>query len=255
VDNRGTVIAAELVAKAPPDGYTLLVQGVGTVWMRPLLEKVPWDPAKDFSPISLLVKEVSAIAVHPSVPAKSVKELIALAKARPGELNYATTGTGSTYHLATELFRSMAGINIVHIAYKSGPLMAAVMSGEVHLVIYDAGLLAPHVKSGKLRALAVTSAEPSALVPELPTIAASGLPGYEAVSMTGIWAPAKTPETIINRLSKEIARFINLPDVKEKFFNARLEIVGSSPEQFAAIIKSDVARMSKVIKDAGIKAN
>ncbi len=254
VDNRPPVNAAEAVSKAPPDGYTLFVQGA-SLWIRSLLVKMPYDPVKDFSPISLIVREVNIVVVHPSVPAKSVKELIALAKARPGELNYASPGTGTTQHLATELFKSMARVNILHVPSKGSPLaITAMISGEVQLMIFEAGLLAPHVKSGKLRALAVTTAEPSALVPGLPTVAASGVPGYEAVSMTGILAPAKTPEAIINRLNQEIVRVVNRTDVKEKFFNAGTEAVGSTPEQFAATIKSDIVKTSKVIKDAGIKA-
>ena len=179
-----------------------------------------------------------------------------MAKARPGELNYASGATGGSTHLAAELFKSMAGVNIVHVPYKgSAPAITALISGEVQLTITDVGLVAPHVKSGKLRALAVTSAEPSALVPGLPTVAASGLPGYEAVGMTGILAPAKTPAAIINRLNQEIVRVLNMPEVKEQFFNAGVEVVGSSPEQFAATIKSEIAKLGKVIKDAGIKVD
>jgi tripartite-type tricarboxylate transporter receptor subunit TctC len=177
-----------------------------------------------------------------------------LAKANPGALNYASSGVGSTNHLATELFKSMAGINIVHVSYKgNAPSITALLSGEMQLMLGDAGIVAPHVKSGKMRALAVTTAQPSALVPGLPTVAASGLPGYEAVSMTGMIAPGKTPDAIIKRLSQEIVRVLSLPDVKEKYFNARLEAIGSSPEEFAARIKYEMARMGKVIKDAGIK--
>jgi len=188
------------------------------------------------------------------VPVKSVKELIALANARPGELNFGSSSIGGTSHLAGELFKSMASVNLSHVPYKStGLATSALISGEVQLVIFDAGVLAPHVKSGKLRALAVTSAERSALAPGLPTVSASGLPGFEAVSITGMWAPAKTPPGIINRLNQETVRVLNLPDVKERFLNARVEPVGSSPEQFAATIKSEIAKMSKVIKDAGLK--
>ena len=165
-----------------------------------------------------------------------------------------SAAVGGSAHLAAELFKSMAGVNIVHVPYKGGAAaITALISGEVQLTITDAGLVAPHVKSGKLRALAVTSAEPSALAPGLPTVAASGLPGYEAVGMTGMFAPAKTPAAIINRLNQEIVRVLNLPDVKERFLNAGVEVVASSPEQFAAKIKSDIATISKVIKDAGIK--
>ena len=254
-ENRGGgIIPVDYVSKAPPDGYTLLVQGA-VAWVAPLLlRKAPYDMVRDFSPLSLLVKEVYLVAVHPSLPVKSVRELIALAKTRPGELNYSSSIAGGSGHLAGELFRSMAGVNIVHVPYKgTAASITALISGEVQLTITDAGLMTPHVKSGKLRALAVTSAEPSALVPGLPTAAASGLPGYEAVGRTGIWAPAKTPAAIIERLNQEIVRVLNLPDVKERFFNAGVEPVGSSPEQFAAIVKADIAKLGKLIKDAGIK--
>jgi len=253
VDNRTAILAAEAVLKAPPDGYTLLVTGT-SFWVGPLLQKAPYDAVRDFAAVVQIAREINLVAVHPSVPAKSVKELIALAKARPGELNYALTVVGSSNHLSAELFKSMAGVNIVGIAYKgSAAGITALISGEVQLSINDAGLVSPHVKSGRLRALAVTSAEPSALVPTLPTVAASGLPGYEAVSMTGLWAPAKTPGTILNRLNQEIVRFLRTAEAKEKFLNNGAETVGSSPEQFASTIISDIAKWGKVIKDAGIK--
>ena len=255
VDNRSGVVMGEYVAKSPPDGYTLLVAG-GSHWIRPLLAKMPYDPVKDFSPISQLTREVLIFVVHPSLPVKSVKEMIALAKARPGELNYSTSSLGGTTHLATELFMSMAAVNIVHVPYKGqAAAITALISGEVQMTITDAGLLTPHMKSGKIRALAVTSATPSALAPGLPTVTASGLPRYETVGMSVIFAPAKTPAAIINRLNQEIVRLLGRTDVKERFLNAGAEAVGNSPEEFAAIIKSDMAKWSKVIKDAGIKVD
>ena len=253
VDNRTAILAAEAVSKAPPDGYSLLVTGT-SFWVGPLLQKVPYDAVRDFLPVVQIAREVNIVAVHPSVPARSIRELIALAKARPGELNNAWTVAGSSNHLSGELFKAMAGVNIVGIAYKgSAAGLTALISGEVQLAINDSGIVAPHVKSGKLRALAVTSAEPSALVPGLPTVAASGLPGYEAVSMTGLWAPGKTPATIVNRLNQEIVRFVRTPEAKEKFLGNGAETVGSSPEQFASAITADIAKWGKVIKDAGIK--
>ena len=254
VDNRGgSVLAPEVASKSAPDGYTLLVNG-GSVWAIPLLQKAPYDPIKDFSPISLLAREASVVVVHPSLPVKSIKELIALAKARPGELNYSSAATGSSGHLAGELFKSMAGVKILWVPYKGQPqAITALISGEVQMTIYNVGSVAPHVKSGKLKALAVTSADPSALVPDLPTVSASGVPGYEAVGMTGIWAPAKTSGSIIDRLNLELVRFLNMKDVKDRFLNAGVEAVGTTPEQFAIAIKSDIVRMAKTIKDAGIK--
>ncbi len=255
VENRGGgIIPVDFVSKAPADGYTLLVQG-GVAWVAPLLlRKAPYDVVRDFSPISLLVREVYIVAVHPSVPVRAIKELMALAKARPGELNFSSSTAGGSGHLAGELFKALAGVNIVHVPYKgTASSITALISGEVQLTITDAGLITPHVKSGKLRALAVTSADPSALFPGLPTVAASGLPGYEAVGRTGIWAPAKTPSAIIDRLNQEVVRALKLPDLKEKFLNAGVEAVGSSPEQFAAIIKAEIVTLGNLIKDAGIK--
>jgi len=254
VENRpSTFVAAESVYKAPPDGYTLIVVG-STFWVLPLLQKLPYDVARDFSPISQIEQSINIVAVHPSVPAKSIKELIELAKSKPGVLNYGAAAIGSTSHLAMELFKSMAGVNITNVPYKgSAPAVTGTIAGEVQIYISDVGTLMPHVKSGKLRALAVTSAQPSATAPGLPTVAATGLPGYEVVNMTGIFAPVKTPEAIINRLHQEIVRTLSRPEVKERFFNAGVDTVGSSPQQFAATIKSDTAKMSKVIKEAGIK--
>ena len=256
VDNKGsTLLSTDISAKALPDGYTLHVNGA-LLWIYPMLQKAPYDAIRDFSPVALISTEPSLVAVHPSVAVNSIKELIALAKARPGVLNYGSTAAGGATHLAVELFKSMAGVNIVNVPYKgSGPAITALLSGEVQLLIFDVGLLLPHAKSGKLRALAVTSAEPSALVPGLPTVAASGLPGYEKVGMTGIWAPAKTPAAVINRLNQEIVRVLGQPEVKERVTNAGADIVASSPEQFAATIRSDMARMGKVIQDAEIKVN
>jgi len=253
VENRASIIASETVAKAPPDGYTLLVGGA-SVWQTPVMQKMNYDPVGDFSPISLISRDVFILAVHPSLPVKSVKELIALANARPGELNYAGGSTGGTTHLAGALLTSVAGVNIVNVPYKgTAPAVAALLSGEVQLAINEAGLITPHVASGKVRALAVTSATPSALVPSLPTVAASGLPGYEWIGMTHLLAPAKTTAAIINRLNQEIVRFINVPEVKERFLKAGSEVVGNSPQEFAAIIKADMVKITKVIKDAGIK--
>jgi tripartite-type tricarboxylate transporter receptor subunit TctC len=194
--------------------------------------------------------------VHPSVAAKSVKELIALAKARPGELNYAMVPSGSANQLAGELFKSMAGVNIVSVPYKGSALtVTGVIGGEAQLTMADPGLVMPHVKSEKLRALAVTSAQPSALAPGLPTMATSGLPGYEMVGQTSLYAPAKTPVTIITRLNREVVRLLNQADAKERFLKSGVETVGSSPEELAATIKSELAKAIKVIKEANIKVD
>ena len=254
VDNRPTLITAEIVSKAPPDGYTLLLAG-STVMQGPLLRKVPYDPVKDFAPISIVDISPNVLVVHPSLPVKSVKELIALAKAKPGALNYASSGAGGTLHLAAELFKSMAGVNILRINYKgSGQAMTSVLSGETQLAFGTAAAAAPHAKSGKVTAVAITSLKPSALVPGLPTVAESGLPGYEVITLDSFLAPAGTPAAIITRLNQELARVLDQADVKEKFLGAGSEAAPSSPEELGARLKSDLAKWGKVIKDAGITA-
>jgi tripartite-type tricarboxylate transporter receptor subunit TctC len=254
VDNRSNgVLAGDLVSKAAPDGYTLFV-AAGDFWFGPLIQETPYDPVKDFLPITMLSQQVNVVVVHPSLPVKSVKDLIALAKARPGALNYGSGATGSSSHLSVELFKSMAGVDIVHVPFKSGSArIAALLSGEVPLTFSSPASVTPLVKAGRLRALAVTSSEPSELFPGLPPVAATGLPGYEYVGMTGVFAPAKTPETIINKLNQEIARALKRPETRAAFLRSGVEPVGSSPQQFAAKIKAEMASMSKVIKSAGIR--
>jgi len=256
VDNRPSgIIQGETVSKAAPDGYTLLIAG-GTFWTLPLLQKTTYDPIRDFSPITLIDVSINVVAVHPSVPVKSIRELVALAKARPGELNYASTGSGGTAHLATELFKSMAGVNIVHVPYKSMPAaITDLIGGQVQLLFVSSTSAAPHVKSGKLKAIAVTSTQPSALAPGLPPVATSGVPGYEVVSMTAMFAPAKTPAAIIKRVNEEVVRYLKTPEAKETFFSRGLDAVGSSPEQLAVAMKAEMARLEKVIKETGIRVN
>ena len=257
VENRpgaGGVVAAQAVAKSPPDGYTLLSYS-NVIWLAPLLGEVPYDPVRDFSAVSLAVSAPNFIVVHPSLPARSVRELIALAKAKPGVLNYASGSAGGSQHLAGELFRTMANINMVRISYKGGvSAVNSLIQGEVQLGFASSASVAAHVKSGRLRAIAVTSVQTSALSPELPTVAASGLPGYEMTAKNGIFAPTGTPAAIVNRISETIARIVNGAEVKEKFLVSGGEPVGSSPEEFAAAIKSEITRVSKLIKDAGIRA-
>ena len=255
VDNRANgTIAAETVAKAPPDGYTLLVNG-SNLWLLPFLQSnVPYDPVRDFLPITLTTRSPTILVVHPSLPVKSVRDLIALAKSSPGRMNYASGSTGSTNHLAAELFKSMAGVNIVRIGYKgSGPALVDLIAGHVQMMFSVTGSVAPHMKSGRMKALAVSSAQPSTLAPGLPTVAASGLPGFSAVSDAGMFAPAKTQAAIITRLNQEVVRVLNSAEVKEKFLGTGVETVGSSPEQLAATVKADSARLGKLIKDAGIR--
>jgi tripartite-type tricarboxylate transporter receptor subunit TctC len=256
IDNRASgVIPGEIVSKAAPDGHTLLFFG-STFWIGPLIQKAPYDPVRDFSPISLTNRAPSLLSVHPSVPAKTVAELVALAKARPGALNYGTSGTGAPNHLAGELFRSMAGVEIVRVPYKaSGAAATALMSGEIQMMFVPAASAAPHLKSGRLRALAVTSAEPSPLAPNLPTIAASGLPGYESVSIYAMFAPAKTPAAVIGRLNREIATALRRPELRDRLFATGLESVGGTPQQLAAVLKAEMKRLGKLIREAGIREN
>ena len=256
VDYRGGgFLSADYVAKAPPDGYTLAL-GSTSLWIGPLLQQAPYDAVKDFSPISMTTRSPLLLVVHPSLPVKSVKELVALAKARPGQLNYATTSIGASTHLSAELFKAMAAVNIMRISYKTTSMQQAdLLSGEVQLAFGSGPSMAVHVKSGKLRALAVTSPEPSVLFPGLPTVASSGVPGYELEAIDGILAPAKTPAAIINRLNQEMVRFLKPLEAKERLLPSGVEASGSSPEQFAARIKSETAVLGKVIKDAGIRVD
>ena len=246
-------IAFLTVSKAAPDGYTLLFFS-SALWVLPLMKDVSWDVLRDFEPIVLVATAPNILVVHPSLPVKSVKALIALAKARPGELNYATGAAGAAAHLSAALLKSMARVNIVRIPFKgTSPGLNAVMAGQVQIMFPAAGAAMSHVKAGRLRALAVTSAKPTDLAPGLPTMASAGLPGYESVSVYGLFAPARTPASIIARLNQETNRVLNVAETKERFFNVGVETVGSSPEEFVASIKADVIRWDKVIKEAGIR--
>ena len=253
IDNRATILAAEVTARAAPDGYTLLVAG-GTFISGPLFEKLSYEPLRDFAAISITHRQPNILVVHPSVPAKSVRELIALAKARPGVLNYASAGVGSTNHIAAELFNSMAGVKTVRINYKGvGAAVTALVGGEVHLMFVNLPSVAAFLQAGRLRQLAITSTEPSPLRPGLPTVAASGLAGFESFLLSGAYAPAGTPAAIVNRLNQEIVRVINLPDIKEKFLSLGIETVGSSPQEATAAIRSEIARVDRLIKEAGVR--
>ena len=253
VDNRASATVGEVGSKNPPDGYTLTVQGA-SLWLTPMLQPMTYDIERDFAPITLVARDAFILTVHPSLPVKSVKELIALAKNKPGELNYGASTAGGPPQLGIELLKSMTGVNIVAVPYKgTAPAFSAVVGGEVHLTVADIALVMPQAKAGRVRALAVTAAEPTILAPGLPTVAAAGLPGYEVIGATGLWAPAKTPPAIVNRVNQEVVRFLNRPEVKERFLGAQQEIVANSPEQFAAMIKSEVAKWGKVFTTLGIK--
>ena len=256
VDNRpgaGSINGTDLVAKAQPDGYTLLAVAASFTITPSLRLKLPFDPVRDFAPVSQLAILPHVLVVHPSVQAKSVKELIALAKARPGELNCASSGVGTSTHLAAEQFMHMTGTRMLVVPYKGGaPGTTALLGGQVQAYFATISTALPHIKSGKLRALAVTSAKRSSVAPELPTVAEAGVTGYEHSSWVGMLAPAKTPRPVIEKLHGEIVRIVQAPDVKALFLRDGLEAVGNSPREFDAIIRSEVAKWQKLVKAAGI---
>ncbi len=247
-------IGADLVAKSAPDGYTIMLDATAYSVNPSLYPKMPYDPLKDLTPITILVRVPNILVVSPGFAPKSVQELIALAKSKPGELSYASSGNGSAQHLAAELFKAGTGTDIVHIPYKGGaPAIADVMGGQVPIFFGNMSSALPHVKAGKVRALAVTGNKRSANVPELPTIAESGVPGYEVYEWNGLFAPAGTPVAIINRLQAEIARIVQLPDVKEKLAGLGAEAVANTPQEAAAFIKAEIAKWAVVVKRANIK--
>jgi tripartite-type tricarboxylate transporter receptor subunit TctC len=247
-------IGADRVTKAAPDGYTLGLLGSTQLVINPSLYKLAYDPVKDFAPVSQVTVSPNMLVVHNAVPAKSVKELVALAKARPGELTFASSGSGSSPHMAAELFKSMAGLDIRHIPYKGG--VAAIpdlLGGRVTMMFPSIVVVLPLAREGKLRALAVTSLRRAPAVPELPTIAESSYPGFEVTLWQGLLAPARTPAAIVRKLHLETVKALALPDLRAKFADLGLEGIGNSPDEFAAVIKSEIPRWAKVIKESGIK--
>jgi tripartite-type tricarboxylate transporter receptor subunit TctC len=248
VENRGTIAIEYVAREVPPDGYTVLFYG-STVWLQPYLTKANWDPVGDLAPITLAMSSPNVLVVHPSLPVKSVKELIALARARPGELNYSAGGGGSTPHIAAELFNYMAKVRIVRVHYKgSGPSMIGLLVGEVQLMFAALGPIMPHVNQGKVRALAVTTPKRTRLIPDLPTVG-EALPGYASEAVIGFFVPRKTSVSILRILHQQIVQSLKAAD-PQVLFNAGVEIVGNSPEEFAGFIKSEMTRMGQVIKSA-----
>jgi tripartite-type tricarboxylate transporter receptor subunit TctC len=255
VENRpgaGGVVGAEAVARAPADGYTLFLGGVGSHAINPNLHAhLGYDPIKDFAPITLVASAPLVLVVHPSVPAQSVRELVALAKAEPGRLNYASNGNGSSSHLAAVMFDTMTGVEMVHVPYKGlSPALTDLLSGQVQLMFSSVVAILPHVKAGRLRALAVSSPARMALLPDLPTIAESGVPGYQSSSWYGILAPAGTPPDVVKRLNAALVKVIAQPAFRDALAREGAEPVGNSPEAFGAFIKAEKERLGDVIRQA-----
>jgi tripartite-type tricarboxylate transporter receptor subunit TctC len=258
VDNRAGAtgnIGAEIVAKSPPDGHTLLMGQAGNLTINvSLMAKMPFDPVRDFAPITLVAATPNVLVVHPSLPVKSVKDLVALAKAKPGMINYATSGIGSPGHLAAELLNKSAGIKMIHIPYKgAAPALADVIAGNAHLYFTSPASAMPFMPSGRLRMVAVASLKRSALLPDLPTVAEAGYPDFDVSSWWGVVAPAATPREVITRLHTEILRVIALPETRTKINDLGAEIVTDTPEQFAAYIKTETVKWAKLIRDIGVK--
>ncbi len=259
VDNRPGAagnIAADIASKSPPDGYTVLMGTIAALAINPSLYKsLPFDPIRDFEPVTLAVSSTNVLAVHPSVPVKNVRDLIALAKSQSGKLSYGSSGVGGAGHLAGVLFDNMAGTTMVHIPYKGGaPAMIALIGGEVQLVFATAETAVPQIKTGKIRALGVTMAKRTALLPDLPTIAEAGVPGYEANNWYGILLPAKTPRAIVDRLNRDTVKILNSPAIKELLFRQGLDASASTPQEFSTYIKSEMTKWAKVVKTSGAKA-
>lgn len=258
VDNRpggSTIIGTELVARSQPDGHTL-VMATSSHGINPSLYKLPFDPVKDFAGVCFFATSPMMLTVHPSVPAKTVKELIAVAKANPGKLNYASAGTASIPHLAGELFNVSAGVKTVHIPYKgTGPALNDLLGGQIDMMFASPVPTLPHVKNGRLRAIAMASSQRSRAMPELPTVAESGLPGFEAASYYIILGPASMPAAVVSKLSGEMIKASQLPDVRERLSAEGAVIVGGTPQQAMAHIESEIARWGKVVKTAGIKVD
>lgn len=257
VDNRpggGTNIGSELGARAAPDGYTLFMGGASNAINMTLYAKPPYDTLRDFAPISLCVKGANVLSVHPSLPAKNLRGLIALAKAKPGQLNFASSGLGSSNQMAGELFKMMAGLNIVHVPYKgNAPALTDTVAGHVEMMFSGVPALLPHIHSGRLRAIAIGSLKRFSALPEVPTFDESGIKGYEATTWFGLMAPIKTPREIVARLNAEVDKILKSPDLQTRFINDGLEPIGGTQEEFDQFIRAEIEKYAKVIRAAGLK--
>ena len=259
IDNRGGaggILGSDVVAKSAPDGHTLLLGTVSNAIHPAVVPKLPFDASRDFSPVTMLVVITSILAVHPGLQATSVQSLLAMAKAKPGALRYASTGNGTPGHLAAELFKVMGGVDILHVPYKgAAPALVDVMNGQVHIVLLSAPGLLPHVQAGRLRALAVTNAKRSTLLPELPTIAESGLPGFEAEGWHGVFVPSGTPGAAVATLNRAFLDVLARDDVRKRLMQGGAEPVGLPTREFVAKFKAEMERWARVVKSAGIKAD
>lgn len=260
VDNRsgaGGMIGVELAAKSPPDGYTLGIATVGQISINPnLYAKMPFDPVKDLAPVTMAGNIFNVLIVHPALPAPSVKALIALARARPGELNYGSSGTGAADHLSAELFQVMTKTKMVHVPYKGGPLaMIDLISGNLQLMFSTVPTAVGLIKGGKVRAMAITNSKRYPLMPELPTVAEAGIPGFAVNNWTGVFIPAATPPAVVTRLNAEFVKVLAMPDVKKRLMDNGIDAVSNTPQQFAAYIRGETAKWASVIKDANVKVD
>ncbi len=258
VDNRGGaggVLGSDLAAKSPPDGYTLLLISVAYAFGPALYKNLPYDPERAFAPVGILGSGAAALTVHPSLPVNTVQELIALAKAKPGALNYASAGVGSLQHLACALFMIQAGIDVVHVPYKGGgPAMADVIAGQAQIVMPSLIQVVPHIKSGRLRVLGTSGTRRSAVLPDVPTIAESGVPGYEAHNWWGILAPAGTPAPVIEKLHKDLTSVLSSRETEKRFETEGAEVVRMTPAEFGRFISAELVKWSRVAREVGIKA-
>ncbi|MGH8648150.1 MAG: tripartite tricarboxylate transporter substrate binding protein, partial [Burkholderiales bacterium] len=258
VDNRpgsSGIAGTELVARAAPDGYTLMVVASSFAINPALGRKMPFDSIRDFTTVTQLSKFPNMLAAHPSVPVKTLQDVIALAKAKPGQLSYASAGLATGTHMTAELLRYMTGIELLHVPYKGGgPAMTAAMGGQTQLIVSTSVGLLPHVRAGRLRAIALTSAKRSAAAPDIPTFAESGVPGYEHEPWNGMFGPAGLPKPVLAKVNAEVARILQSPEVKKVFERDGADVVGGTPEQFGAVLKAEIAKWTKVAKAAGIKA-
>ena len=259
IDNRGGaggLIGAELAAHAAPDGYTLFVSSPGAITILPLMRKVPFDTIRDFAPISLISIGPFLLMSHPSVPVKTVKDVIALAKAQPGKLNYASAGNGTPNHLAMELFKSMAGVDITHVPYKGAPqAVTDLVAGQMNFMFNSIASTLGHVRAGRVRGIGLAGQKRSAQLPDIPTISESGIPGFEAANWFGMFAPVKTPKAIVTRLNAAVVKVVHSPEIRAQFEALGADPVGSTIEEFAAYVRSESERYAKVVKASGIKVD